>query len=584
MPNTTATSAPPDPFLLEILQKAFDAVADDMALILMRTSYSGIVRDAMDFSTAICDARGQTLAQGVTVPMHLGSFYDAMRLLIDQYEGQIDDRDVFICNDPYTAAGQHLPDIYIIKPIFWDKALCGWATTIAHHSDVGGIVAGGNALGAVEIYQEGLRIPLVKFLERGKPNQALWDLIATNVRTPDKVMGDLQAQLAAATTGQRELLALIERYGRKTIAQYGEHLHDHAETLARAYIKEMPDGTYDFEHHIDGIGPEPEPVLLKVALTIHYTSVKVDWTGSSDQIEGGINSPLPFTKSCAYTALRSVMGPDVPNCHGYTRPISVKAPPGSIMNPRHPGPTGARGITGYRMIDCLFGALAQAVPGKVTADGSGGSTLPTISSWQDGKPMIFCECLMGSWGATEHHDGQDGVAHMGANVANVPVEMVEHEQPIRIEQYGLVPDTGGAGRTRGGLSVIRDYRVLSQRATLNVRSDKRRHLPYGLFGGQPGAPSWNIVNPDSDPAALPTLLLEPVLLKLGDLFRHITAGGGGYGDPLRRDPQAVLRDVLEQKVSTAQAREDYGVVIVDGAPPAVDKTATTQVRLERLSE
>ena len=218
-----------DPFLLEVLSKSFDAIADNMALNLMRTSYSGIVRDAMDFSTGICDRQGRTLAQGVTVPMHLGSFYDAMRCMIQQYEGQVDPGDVFISNDPYVAAGVHLPDIYIIRPIFAGEVLVGWGTTIAHHSDVGGIVAGSNSLGASEIYQEGLRIPVLKFVERGRPNQAVWDLIATNVRTPDLVLGDLQAQMAAATTAEREMQQLVTRYGREVVLEYIEHLHDYAE-------------------------------------------------------------------------------------------------------------------------------------------------------------------------------------------------------------------------------------------------------------------------------------------------------------------------------------------------------------------
>ena len=571
-----------DPFLLEILQNSFDAIADDMALILMRTSYSGIVRDAMDFSTAICDAHGQTLAQGVTVPMQLGSFYDTMQLLIENYQDRtdqgIDEGDVFICNDPYTAAGQHLPDVYIIKPIFADRAVSGWSTTIAHHSDIGGIVAGGNALGAVEIYQEGLRIPVVKFIERGQPNQAVWDLIAVNVRTPQLVMGDLQAQVAAATTGERELQQMIARYGPETIRVYAQHLHDYAERLARAYIAEIPDGCYSFTDHIDGFGEAPEAILLKVKVTVDADQVNVDWTGSSPQVKGGINSPLPFTRSCAYTALRSVMSSDVPNCHGYTRPITVTAPAGSIANPVLPGPTGARGITGYRMIDCMFGALAQAVPERVAADGSGGATLPTISGWRDGRSIVFCECFMGSWGATAAHDGQDGVAHMGANVANVPVEMIETEHPLRIDQYALQQDTGGAGRYRGGLAVVRDYRILAEHADLNVRSDKRRFPPHGLFDGQPGAASWNIINPGPSQRVLPTLLMEPIPLQQGDVFRHITAGGGGYGEPSIRDPQLVLNDVIDQKITIAHAKEAYGVVIISGDPPTVDTTATARLR------
>lgn len=578
MTRGSQSSAKVDPFLLEVLSKSFDAIADNMALNLMRTSYSGIVRDAMDFSTGVCDRQGRTLAQGVTVPMHLGSFYDAMRCMIQQYEGQIDPGDVFISNDPYVAAGVHLPDIYIIRPIFAGDVLVGWGTTIAHHSDVGGIVAGSNSLGAAEIFQEGLRIPVIKFVERGRPNQAVWDLIATNVRTPDLVLGDLQAQMAAATTAEREMQQLVSRYGREVVLEYVEHLHDYAERLARAQISEIPDGTYRFTHHIDGLGENPQVIPLTVAVTVEGEQVTVDWTGSSSQVDGGINSPMPFTRSCAYTAIRSIMDQEVPNCHGYTRAITVTAPRGSIANPELPGACGARGVTGYRMIDCLFGALAQAVPHKVCADGSGGSTLPTISGWRDGRPIVFCEVVMGSWGATATHDGQEGISHLGANITNVPIEMAESTQPLRFEQYGLVSDTGGAGKFRGGLSVVREYRLLAERATLNVRSDKRRHRSYGLFGGGQGASSWNTINPDRENRTLPVLLMQPVELKRGDVFRHVTAGGGGYGDPLERDPQHVLRDVIEEKVTISHAEQSYAVVIRPGNPPTIDEEATIECR------
>ena len=567
-----------DPFLLEILHRSFDAIADDMALILMRSSYSGIVRDVMDFSTAICDAHGQTLAQGVTIPMHLGSFRDAMRCVIDQYEGRIEPGDVFISNDPYTAAGVHLPDIYIIKPIFDDDVLVSWGTTIAHHSDVGGIVAGSNSLGAAEIYQEGLRIPVIKFMQRGEPNQAVWDLIATNVRTPDQVLGDLQAQMAAATTAEREMKQLVGRYGRDTVTMYGDHLHNYAERLARAQINDVPDGCYRFTNYIDGLGENPQRITFSVAVTIEAEHVTIDWTGSSPQAEGGINSPMPFTRSCAYTAIRSILDQDVPNCHGYTRAITVRAPQGSIANPDLPGACGARGISGYRMVDCLFGALAKAVPDRVCADGSGGTMLPTISGWRDGRSIVFCECVMGCSGASSRHDGQEGMSHMGANVANVPVEMIEASQPLRIEKYALVPDTGGAGEFRGGLSVVRDYRLLAEKAALNVRSDKRRHRPFGLFGGGEGAASWNILNPGTEDRELPVLLMHPIELKQGDVFRHITPGGGGFGDAMQRDPQRVLDDVLEEKITVAHAAHVYGVVISDGTAPTIDHEATTKRR------
>ena len=573
-----------DPFVLEILKSAFDTIADDMALILLRTSYSGIVRESMDFSTAICDVHGQTLAQGVTTPMHLGSFYDAMRALIKQCEGRIDPDDVFIFNDPYVAAGQHLPDIYIVKAVFEGTTLAGWATTVAHHSDVGGIVAGSNALGAPKIFAEGLLLPIIKFMEHGRPVKVVWDIIALNVRTPDKVLGDLQAQVASCTTGVRELKELFDRYGFEVVTEYARHLHDYAERLARAEFREIPDGTYRFTDHIDGLGPDPQELVVNTAVTFKGDSVRVDWTGSSDQVEGGINSPLPFTKACGYAALRSIMPADVPNCFGYTRAIETIAPLGSLVNPVLPGPCGARGITGYRMIDCLFGALAQAVPDRVRADNSGGSTLPTISGWREGTPFVFCETFMGNSGGASTLDGEDGAPHIGANQCNVPVEMIESSYPIRIDSYGLVPDTGGPGKHRGGLALMREYRILAESAELNVRSDKRRRPPHGLFGGKEGSPSWNIINPGREDRVLPVLLMAPERLKRGDVFRHIMSGAGGYGDPLERDPKRVLDDVIAEKVSIERAAADYGVVIEAGDPPTLDTAATTELRRQMQAD
>ena len=566
-----------DPFLLEVLQKGFETIAETMALILMRTAVSSIVRESMDFSTAICDAKGQTLAQGVTTPVHLGSFYDAMVALIGQYQGKIADGDVFIFNDPYTAASQHLPDIYIVKPVFVGHELVGWGTTIAHHTDVGGIVPGSNSLNATEICQEGLRLPIVKLYEAGKPNQSVWDIIATNVRTPKQVLGDLHAQIASATTGERELQALIERFGIEIFRDYGQYLQDYAERLARAEFSEIPDGTYCFDDHIDGLGDNPQPVPLHVTVTVSGNHVTVDWTGSSQQVPFGINCSMPFTKACAYTALRSIMREEVPNCFGYTRAITVKAETGSVMNPLAPAPCGARGVTGYRMIDCLFGALAQAVPDRIAADGSGGSTLPTLSGYHDGQRFVFCEVVMGNWGATLTGDGQDGVPHMGANSANVPVEMIEAEFPIRIAHYGLQSDTGGPGRFRGGLSVRREYQVLCDQIELNVRSDKHIHPPHGLFGGQAGSPARNIVESGSESRQLPALLENPIILNKNDLFRHFMAGGGGYGNPLDRDVELVLRDVVDERISLTHAAAQYGV-IVEGDPPRIDLEATKRLR------
>lgn len=578
-PNETT---PVSPFLLEVIKNALDTIADELALIIMRTAYSSIVRDAMDYSTAICDAEGQTLAQGLTTPLHLGSFFDAMRNLVDRHAISTRPGDVYIFNDPYLAAGQHLPDVYIVRPIFIDDAIEGWATTVAHLNDIGGIVPGSNSIGSTEIYQEGLRLPVLKLVDAGVDNRAIWDIVAANVRLPDKVLGDIRAQISACLVGEREFRDLFARYGRETLRAAFAAIHDHAERLARAEFADIPDGCYRFANHIDGLGADPQPIRFEVAVTVSGTEVTVDWTGTSPAVNGGINAPIPFTKAAAYAALRAVLSADVPNAQGFTRPIRVIAPRGSIVNPEPPAACGARGITGFRMIDCIMGALAQALPERIPADGSGGSTIPAIGGVHEGRPFVFVETMMGTWGGTPSHDGQDGVAHIGANQSNIPVEMIEREYPLRVERYGLVPDSGGAGRYRGGLAIEREIRVLADSAVISVRSDKRRFPPYGLHGGRSGSPSLNIINPGPRECLLPVLFKEPVPLRRGDVYRHVLAGGGGWGDPLQRDISLVQRDLQQGRVSSESARRDYGVIAhLKGDAWTVDLAATESERRVR---
>lgn len=556
-----------DPIRLEVMKNAFDTIADEMALMLMRAAHSPIVRDSMDFSTALCDARGQTLAQGVTTPMHLGSFHDAMLHLMARYRGNIHPGDIFIGNDPYQAAGQHLPDIYIIEPLFHEGRLVAWATTIAHHADVGGIVPGSNALGAEEIYQEGLRLPFLKLHDRGVADQAIWEIIALNVRVPDMVTGDLRAQMAACRAARNSFAELVARYGIAEVEAAALALHDYAERLGRAEIRDLPNGTYRFIDHIDGLGEDPDPIVIAVSVTIDTESIAVDFSGTSPQVKGGLNTPLPFTKASVYTAIRSVMQSEIPNCHGFERVVTITAPLGTLVNSVHPAPCGARGITGYRVIDAMFGALAQAVPDRVTADGMGGSTVPTFAGRHEGSAFVFTETVMGTWGASARHDGQVGVPHMGANQSNVPIEMIEAAYPLRILRYGIVPDTGGAGRYRGGNAFIREYQYIGETdGLLSLRSDKRKFRPHGLFGGSEGSGPVNLlIRADGQVTELPVLLTSPRLLRKGDVFRHISPSGGGFGPPDDRPAAEIRQDVENGLMSSEMAEATYAAarMIVD---------------------
>lgn len=542
-----------DPFLVEVLKSAFETIADNLAVTIMRSAYSEIVRESLDFSTALCDWQGRTIAQGVCTPLHLGAFADSMEYLIAHVGARTVPGDVFVFNDPYLACGQHLPDVYVVKPIFFNGRIEGWATTLAHQSDVGGIVAGSNALGASEIFQEGLRLPFLRLYAAGIRNNDVFSIIEANVRTPQLVIGDIEAQVAACRNGEREFIELLERYGNETIRACADALHDYAERLTRAEIKAIPDGVYTFSDHIDGLGEHPVPVIFNVAVTIDGEEASVNWAGTSGQVQGGINCTYSFTKSCTYAAMRSIFRSDIPNCAGFSRPIKVAAPLGTVINPNFPAPVGARGITGYRIIDCMFGALSSATPDRVAADGSGGSTLPTIAGWHAGRRFVFCETLMGTTGASAEFDGQEGIPHVGANQANVPIELIEQNYPLRIEHYGFVADTGGAGRSRGGLALRREYRILCESATLNMRSDKKNYPPHGLFGGEPGAPPKIEILRNGKIIPVPLLPLNPIVLEKDDLVVVQMPGGGGYGPAVERSKDRIQRDIREDRVSAATA-------------------------------
>jgi len=564
-----------DPITFEVVTSALASLADEMALTVLRTAYSGVVRDAMDYSTGFCDRNGDIVAQGLTIVVHLGSFPGAVKNILERYRGRIEPDDVFILNDPYGSAGIHLPDIYVIKPVFCDGSLEGFACALAHHTDVGGIVPGSNSTASIEIYQEGLRIPALKLYERGVPNEAIFQILAKNVRVPDKVLGDLRATLAAAATGERAYQALAARYGREMLRDCTDELIDYAERLARAEIAELPDGRYEFTDHVEASGSAADEVTIRVAVTITGDRVVVDFTGSSPQVKAGINSPIAFTRSATCGAIRMVLDPAIPNSAGYFRAVEVIAPEGSVVNPVLPGACGARGITGFRIVDAVLGALAQAVTERVPAGGEGGNSIVSIGGYDASfRPFVYVDLIAGARGGSPWGDGAESVPHPASNIANTPVELIEVDLPLRVEEYGLVPGSGGAGEHRGALAQVRTVRLLAEEATLQIRSDKRAYPPWALAGGSPGSPSLNVLNPGRGETLLPTLNSSTID---HDAVRHVLASGGGWGDPLRRDPEAVRRDVWNEKLSAEQAAREYGVV-VDPEGRAVDAEATERLR------
>ena len=566
-----------DPIEFELFKNALFGVADEMALTVFRTTYSGVLKDNMDYSTAMFDGAGVLVAQGLTLPGHLGSMPTAIAAVKSAFADRIDPGDIFILNDPFQG-GMHLPDIFVFKPIFQGEALIAWAGTVCHHTDVGGRVPGSNASDSTEIYQEGLRIPPLKLYERGTRNETLFALVEKNVRVPIKVFGDLRAQLAACHIAEQAILEIAAHYGTEKLAQYMTELVDYAERMTRAAIRELPDGVYDFLDHIDDDGIDVgRPIPLKVTITKSGDSVDVDWTGTSPQVKGAINNTLSYTKSASYCAIRSILPQNIPTNEGVFRAISVTAPAGTIANGVLPAACAARGLTGFRMVDCMFGALAKMLPNEVFAASDGGNTGVSIGGYYaDRTPFIYVDFTCCAWGARPYADGLDGNSHIYANMASQPIEVTETEQPLQITAYEFIQDAMGPGKFRGGAPFRREYRLLADEAVLQVRSDRHAFRPFGLYGGGPGRPSMNYLNPDENPAPLPSKLTMNI--KKGDMFRHEVAGAGGWGNPLERDPALVLKDVRNEFVSERAAREDYGVVLAGTLPLSVDAVATAALR------
>jgi N-methylhydantoinase B len=545
-----------DPITFAVIKSALDTIVDDMAYAVMRTARSPIVRDVLDYSVTLCDAKGRILSQAKTVALHLGAVPDAMDVVRERFAGDLFPGDVIVLNDPYDG-GMHLPDIFMFKPIFADGRLLGFSVVIAHHCDVGGRVPGSNASDSTEIYQEGLRIAPMKLYDRGAPNRTLLKIIEKNVRLPEMVLGDLDAQYATCNIGERELRRLFERYGEE-LEPYFDRLIDYGEALTRKTIASWPDGDYHFTDYIDGDGFSTEPIPIVCRLTVKGDHLWVDFSGSSPQVKGAINATLSFTKSSTYLTVRCALDHDVPNNAGVYRCITVTAPEGSILNPRLPAPVAARALTGYRVVDCVMGALAQIAPHKVMAAGEGGNTVVAIGGYHAAsrRPFVLVDMINGAWGGRSSKDGVEGITNPSQNMSNLPIESLEARYPLLIEEYSLRPDSGGAGQFRGGMGLVRQYRLLAESAILQLRADRHEHPPYGLSGGQPGAPSRNLLDTGDGWQVLPAKLTREVTA--GTVVRHEQAGGGGYGEPGRRETSMIVADLADGKITAERAAADYG--------------------------
>ncbi len=534
-----------DAIAARIAGNALATLADEMATTVFRTAHSAVVRDAMDFSAALCAPSGETVAQAVTIPLQLGSIPNAMKTLLEKFGGSFEPGDVYLVNDPFDGAS-HTPDIFVVKPSFAGDRLLGFAVTVAHHGDVGGRVPGTIACDCTEVFQEGLRLPWLKLVDRGEPVEAVYEIIRANVRLPHELLGDLASQVAACTIGDRGLQELAGRYDRLDLLMGG--LLDHTERLLRAEIASWPDGVAEFVDYIGSDGIDVCNVPIAVRLTVRGDELVADFSDSAPMVRGSLNCTPSFVEAAVYHAVMAASAIEIPQTGGALRPITVVTRPGTVVHVVMPNASSMRGVAGYRISDVMNGALAQIVPERVPAAGEGGSTLAWFAGRIDGEPFVYNELVVGTWGARPGRDGNDGLANPCASIANIPVEVAESEWPIVVERYGLVPDSGGWGRYRGGLAVERVWRCVVPDTVLHVRSDRQIHRPYGLAGGGRGAASSNSIRrANGDLEQLPPMFAA--VLQPGDLFHHRMAGGGGWGDPRERDPEARARDVLNEKVS-----------------------------------
>jgi N-methylhydantoinase B len=504
------------------------------------------------------------VVQGLSLPAHLGATMPALQGCLDYFGEDINEGDILASNDPYSGAS-HLNDIFMFRPVYVDGKRIAFLCLILHHTDMGGRVPGGNATDSTEIQQEGLRIPPSKIYERDKPNMTLMRIIEHNVRVSDKVMGDVHSQISSLLGGEREFRKLLERYDATTLTAYIAELIDYSERLTRANIRKLPNGVGEFVDWGDDDGmPDGPAVKIAAKVTIEDETITVDFTGTSPQTSGALNPNYWFTVSMAYAVLRTVMDVELLTNAGFYRPITVIAPEGTFVNPRYPAPVGARGLGGYRVRTAVHGALAQILPDRMPACVGTSEFAVVFAGNQPGKAFLMLEFHnVSGAGAFPSRDGQEAGPYCLGNTANVPVEVIEAENPVRLLRYEFLPDTEGAGQYRGALGIAREYEVLAETATVQLRSDRQKFPPYGLGGGSPGAAARTIMNPGQpDERSVPSKFV--MTMQRGDVLRGELPGAGGWGDPKQRDPALVLEDVRQGKVSVERALSVYGVTIEHG--------------------
>ena len=550
-----------DGVLLEVISNTFMSIAEEMGAVLVKSAYSTNIKERKDCSCGLFDAKGRTIAQAEHIPMHLGSLLDTVSQIHQVYsDDDIEDGDIFIMNDPYNGGGTHLPDICIAQPVFYEGKIVAFAMNIAHHSDVGGRVPGSNAADSKTIYEEGIRIPPVKIFEKGVLNEEILRLILLNCRVNEIRRGDLSAQFACCKKGTERILETFERYGSEITLAAMDGLLDYSERKIRNAIRKIPNGSCSFTDYLDSDGRGSGPVPMNVTVNILDDEVELDFTDNVPQVAGALNLTDSALRACIYYSIRSAIDPTLPPNGGYYRAIKYKTKPGTLVCCSEPAAVAARTDTAQRVVSCIMGALAQLLPHNVTA-GSHDAITGIYFGGNDpktGKYYIYVETIAGGSGARFNKDGLDVVQVHMTNTGNLPIESLETEYPLMVDCFEMIPDSGGAGKYRGGLGVRRDIRIIDHECSFSIKADRERVAPWGLFGGKNGTMGQIFLNPDSEAPVLLDPKRSGIVVGPGTVVSVRTPGSGGYGDPRERKKESIIRDLEEGMITAESAKKDYG--------------------------
>lgn len=549
-----------DPVRLEVIRNSLVAACEEMSITIWRTSRSTVVREILDFSTAVFDATGRNIAQSARIPVHLNSMSDCLRTILDRFIPlrEWEEGDVIVTNDPYSG-GQHLSDIQTFRPVFVDGVRVAIVGTLCHHVDVGGGAAGSFYADATEIFQEGVRIQPLKLSERGVLNAPVFEMILHNVRQPDETRGDLNAQIAALGVGVRAVTKIAVKYGPEVLAAAMTAILDGSERLMRAALARWPDGTATFEEIVDDDGQSEEPIRLKVRIVKEGARLSLDFAGSSPQVRGPINNTPAMTCSAVYYALLAAIGGEIPANSGCYRPFEVVLPEGSVVSAVFPAPVAGRMVVNHRIAICIFGALAQLVPDRIPASYYAISYVYALATVDpERRRRVYFDIEVGGWGGHAKGDGASAMSCGLHNNTNAPVEMVEAKYPVTFMRYGLIPDSGGAGENRGGLGLVREWRLDAGEGSLSTMFERFKFPPSGIGGGRPGSLSRTTLSRADGSVVSLRSKVSGVRIAQGDVVRIETSGGGGYGSPAARDRTRIAHDIEEGLVTPPVAADLYG--------------------------